>query len=267
MGTVANSAFTTGAMTVGITAGSYFFVNGKGPYAAAGTVAAGGNGPASTAAGTHADDFGNTDVATSTDRAWGVQVTMSDSVGIAAGDILALHGRRYKVKSVSGDSKGKVVLTDNVAGGQLVQLCSTCVTAVTVNGKGITLNKKLSLNVNDQILVGGYVHTDLQMSVKTAVSDGTAIVTSIGCNKGTPVTVNSPSGTATAVSHAGLPLYKAINTNNYVGSKITESASALTYQYVSQCSGRGNCDSATGVCGCYPGYGNDNCDEQNAAAM
>jgi hypothetical protein len=44
-------------------------------------------------------------------------------------------------------------------------------------------------------------------------------------------------------------------------------AAASTYNYVAPCSNRGLCDSKTGICECFPGYGNDNCDEQNALAL
>merc|ERR1711965_89120 len=44
-------------------------------------------------------------------------------------------------------------------------------------------------------------------------------------------------------------------------------AAASTYEYVAECSNRGICDSSSGVCTCFPGYGNDNCDEQNALAV
>jgi hypothetical protein len=45
--------------------------------------------------------------------------------------------------------------------------------------------------------------------------------------------------------------------------EITELNTAATYQYVSQCSNRGTCDSTIGVCKCFKGYANDNCDTQN----
>jgi len=42
-----------------------------------------------------------------------------------------------------------------------------------------------------------------------------------------------------------------------VKAKLTQS-----YQYVSECSGRGTCDRTTGFCSCFSGYSNDNCDTQ-----
>ncbi|RLN88511.1 hypothetical protein BBJ28_00024215 [Nothophytophthora sp. Chile5] len=39
------------------------------------------------------------------------------------------------------------------------------------------------------------------------------------------------------------------------------------YNYVSPCSGRGLCGADTGVCTCFKGYTNDNCDTQNILAL
>ena len=53
--------------------------------------------------------------------------------------------------------------------------------------------------------------------------------------------------------------------NGYSYSIVTESA-GTTYQYVAQCSNRGSCDASTGLCKCFKGYSNDNCDTQNMLA-
>merc|ERR1712167_110422 len=50
-------------------------------------------------------------------------------------------------------------------------------------------------------------------------------------------------------------------------STITEAAGGTTYQYVAQCSNRGSCDASTGLCKCFKGYSNDNCDTQNMLAQ
>ncbi|KAG6962399.1 hypothetical protein JG687_00007172 [Phytophthora cactorum] len=49
--------------------------------------------------------------------------------------------------------------------------------------------------------------------------------------------------------------------------KVTPPDKAYQYNYVSQCSGRGICDTETGVCDCFKGYTNDNCDTQNILAL
>mmetsp|Transcript_34320 Transcript_34320/g.94605 ORF Transcript_34320/g.94605 Transcript_34320/m.94605 type:complete len:733 (-) Transcript_34320:67-2265(-) len=50
--------------------------------------------------------------------------------------------------------------------------------------------------------------------------------------------------------------------------KFTPDTSSSTggYHYVAQCSNRGLCNSATGICDCFPGYTGDNCGEVNALA-
>merc|ERR1719424_1788647 len=162
------------------------FVNGQGPYQV--------NGAVSTAdiivqaAGIQDHDFANADLASSADIAFPVYKTAIDSF-ITTGKILMLNGRRYKVKSSDTNLiTGKATLTENFAGGQLLQMCATCITTGTTDGKGLTSTLKLNLAVGDQLLVGGYVHQDLMVTVATdtAGGDATAIVTSAGCHEGTP---------------------------------------------------------------------------------
>ncbi|KAF4142132.1 EGF-like domain [Phytophthora infestans] len=49
--------------------------------------------------------------------------------------------------------------------------------------------------------------------------------------------------------------------------KVTPPDKAYQYNYVSQCSGRGICDTQIGVCDCFKGYTNDNCDTQSILAL
>merc|ERR1712100_437929 len=112
---------------------------------------------------------------------------------------------------------------------------------------------------------------------KTAVATATAaggthstgtsgtITMSGGSNNGI-LCANTAGATCTALT-TPRALFREINTNGYVGSKITEVATAAPFQYVSQCSNRGTCDSSTGICKCFKGYSNDNCDNQNMLAM
>merc|ERR1711871_1447112 len=137
----------------------------------------------------------------------GLHISKAASVAIAAGDIRALNGRRYKVKTAAA-TNGRFTLTETSAGGQL--------------------------------LVGGYVHADTKTAVATATaaggthSTGTSgtITMSGGSNNGI-LCANTAGATCTALTTQTRALFREINANGYVGSKITEVATAAPFQYVS----------------------------------
>jgi len=200
------------------------------------------------------------------------------NTAITASSILALNGRRYRVKSVAteaGATNGKITLAENYAGGSLLQLCASCVTDVTADGLHLTTSKKVQTNLGDKLLVGGYAHEDLAVTVTASSIESSAgrthfsHKTSPGTGYGDQITVNQVGDTATAVSSGSGHLYKIVNGGalGFTGSIVTEAANSDHYQYVAQCSNRGYCDKEMGLCDCFAGYAGDACDTFNALAM
>jgi len=250
--------FTTAANAADIAANDVFFVNGEGPLTATDVT-----GAEITAVNDIFDTGGNANVFKVHEAAAQTYIT--------PGGIMLMDGRRYKVKTTAAAvaTGAKISLTETYAGGQFVELCRDCVTEVTVNG--ITTDTKQTLAIGDQLMVSGQTHQMLMASVKTAVADGTAIVTQVGNLQGLPAGLTAQNGAGGAgnalTGTSRLNLYKRLNGAGFTPIVVTESKTGVTYQYVSQCANRGSCDGSTGLCTCFKGYSNDNCDTQNMLAI
>jgi hypothetical protein len=188
----------------------------------------------------------------------------------AAGDILIMDGRRYKVASVGttpDTTAAKVTLTESYAGGMIYEECTGCVTAIDAGGITLTVSRSVTVKVGEGFMVQGYTDINQVFTAKTANTPG-----DLGVN-GLAITLNKGATNGYPLLHAGAGitsqtknLYKVLNGMGYKPFEVTEAVGGTTYQYVSQCSNRGACDSSTGVCKCFKGYSNDNCDTQNMLA-
>jgi len=177
---------------------------------------------------------------------------------------LLIGGRRYRVKAVSGTA---ITLSETFAGGQLRQVCAGCVTA-----QAATFELSVNTMVNN-IPLGALVGTSTSLNVDNfamvteAVREATTQEIKVGKSpnrEGTNFHINR----AALLSGATDDLYtiQGLSAAGYSYSTITEDAAGTTYQYVAQCSNRGACDASTGLCKCFKGYSNDNCDTQNMLA-
>jgi hypothetical protein len=224
-------------------------------------------------------------------------VDSTPSTCSAAGpSILLMNGRRYKVAAAQQAlTAGQgLALTETFAGSSYMELCADCVkamaaTATDESGNTIDVNANygygFDLKQGDQVMIGGATNFDNLLTVAVDTTgifddkiaargaDGTAGTpaaadgASIGVYAGAGKIGSGKGQAATAITGSNtLALYKVHNTNGYKPVVVTESASNVNYQYVSQCSNRGACDGSTGLCSCFKGYTNDNCDTQNMLA-
>merc|ERR1711865_81347 len=214
---------------------------------------------------------------------------IDDGDNVAAGSVLLINGRRYKVaaaQSTTASTHGGITLSETFAGSEYLELCSSCVTAVTDaadSGSTITVGNDwgfgFDLKAGEQVMVGQSTHFDALMSISNDYSSigtagaaaGTAGValnaaSSAGASYTGATVANGATGFSAPAQSGASALYKVLNTNGYRPILVTESATQTTYQYVSQCSNRGACDGSTGICACFKGYTNDNCDTQNMLA-
>jgi hypothetical protein len=191
-------------------------------------------------------------------------VSGSDS-GVATGKIVIINGRRYKVKSRTG-TDAAFTLTENFAGGQLQQICASCITEYTKVGTGVTSSAKLTLAAGSRLLVSGYVQEDYLTTLTAAEADDVSLATSGYTLKAGFENIAGAAADTTGQTRA---LYRKTDderTKIVIVTTEAAASSAKVFQYVAQCSNRGTCDAGTGLCKCFKGYSNDNCDTQNMLA-
>jgi hypothetical protein len=207
---------------------------------------------------------------------------------IATGSVLLINGRRYRVRVRGSAASGTVTaghtgfayvgLSETYAGGAVEKLCDSCVAyynsagSINLNGLVEADGRRITLAKYDRVMLENYVHEDYLSTVTTAVTDGTDIVTSTKGSRGLATAAGQSSSLSTTAAAAASNRKALYRTN--VGAAgvagvtvVTESATAATYQYVSQCSNRGQCDHETGLCVCFKGYTRHNCDTQNMLSM
>jgi len=187
---------------------------------------------------------------------------------VTAGKVLLINGRRYKVRARGGSGasiESKITLSENFYGGQLRQLCATCVTGHNADGSELTSTKMVNVALGDRVLVSGFLQEEYATTVYESGTDVTTIKTSNNALYGSKANIAGTSGAGTFSPAKDLYVEQSTQGRN-TASLVTEDAAGATYQYVAQCSNRGLCDSATGLCDCFKGYHHENCDAQNMLA-
>merc|ERR1711967_181092 len=137
----------------------------------------------------------------------------------AAGDILIMDGRRYKVASVGttpDTTAAKVTLTESYAGGMIYEECTGCVTAIT--GNTLTVSRSVTVAVGEGFMVQGYTDINQVFTAKAAVSPAaTSIVLNKGGTNGYPL-LHPGAG----ISGQTKNLYKVLNGMGYKPFEVTE---------------------------------------------
>merc|ERR1711981_349325 len=120
-------------------------------------------------------------------------IVANADTGVTGGSILLVDGRRYKVKShgsganaINGQSK--ITLTENYAGGGLIQRCAACLTATTKTTGALTTSSTETFAKGDRLLMEGFLHEDFATTV--VVATGTSHDCSLGGTRGTVTHIN-----------------------------------------------------------------------------
>jgi hypothetical protein len=190
----------------------------------------------------------------------GADLTMATTEAALADDALtaltypALMKTEHEVFVATGWSTPDLTLADyrqitsddtNVLGASFVFFSDVTLTAstagVTQPSQGTnswTMAADESLAKEDQ-----FVYNNVLYTVNTASADG--------------LTITTVENYGFAAASSSTVAYKV----DFKGT-----TSGTSFEYATQCSNRGTCDYDSGICQCFAGYSNDNCDTQNAYA-
>jgi hypothetical protein len=225
------------------TAGDVIFINNQGPLLVTQTTAATSRQLYCEHAGVAGNDLFET-FDGSTDTKWPIWKVASEADGIARGDILTFHGRKYKVNNVhsppvlTGDrgiltgvalTGTGLTMSEAVAAGHMFQVCEKCVTDLAATS--ITTDKHVTLAVGEQLMVSGRARKELLFSVHTAMSDAMgAITVSKGGLTGSPLEIDPDTvlcHTGTTRSQLTTPTGTSCTTTTQTGLTVSERARVI----------------------------------------